>query len=131
MTAFPYTDDGRAYIAGPMRGHRRFNFDAFDQCAASLRRWGWQVRSPAEHDRECGFDPDTDTLEDFDLGAAMRWDINSICWADTVVTLAGWRHSQGANFEVAIAVAVGNQILGWDGTQLAPVEHTPLVGVRP
>ena len=46
------------YIAGPMRGYPRFNFDAFDAAQSHLESLGYRVISPAALDREVGFNPD-------------------------------------------------------------------------
>jgi len=100
----------RAYVAGPMRGYPQFNFPAFDHCARLLRSRGWQVRSPAEHDREGGFDETRNSLDGFDLGAAMRWDIESVLWANAVVLLPGWESSAGTAIELAVANAVGTPV---------------------
>lgn len=100
----------RAYIAGPMRGYDQFNFPAFDHCAAELRMAGWSVRSPAEHDRENGFDETLNSLDGFDMKAAMRWDIESVLWADAVVLLPGWHASSGTAIELTVADAVGTPV---------------------
>lgn len=98
----------KVYIAGPMRGYDHFNFPAFDAVAADLRYMGAEVRSPAEHDRETGFDETLNSLDGFDLKAALRWDIDTINnWADTVVLLPGWEKSSGVAIELTVARAVG------------------------
>jgi|SRR5579859_4839098 len=102
--------DNRAiYIAGPMRGYPLFNFPAFDEATADLRAEGWRVFSPAEHDRQCGFDParSLEAQPDFHVTEAFRWDVESILNADAVYFLDGWEASQGANTEHAIAVSIG------------------------
>ena len=40
------------YLAGPMRGYPRFNFDAFDKARHALRLRGYAVLCPAELDVE-------------------------------------------------------------------------------
>jgi hypothetical protein len=101
----------RIYIAGPMRGYPEFNFPAFDEAAAMMRDLGWLVRSPADHDRQQGFDParDLEMQPDFDIVAAFRWDIATLLDVDAVYFLDGWEASQGANTEHAIAVSIGIQ----------------------
>lgn len=96
-----------AYVAGPMRGYDNFNFPAFDRAAKRLREDGWTVLSPAEHDREGGFDETKNSLEGFDLEAAMRWDISAILSADAIMLLPGWRASSGTAIEMTVAKAVG------------------------
>lgn len=100
----------RAYIAGPMRGYRLFNFPAFLGTGVLLRRAGWDVVCPAEHDLVIGFDP-TGTLDGFDLRAALRWDIDAVLRSDAVVALPGWQRSSGASAEVAAARAAEIPVL--------------------
>lgn len=99
-----------AYIAGPMRGIDQFNFPMFDEAAFSLRLMGWQVFSPAEHDRESGFDERLNDLTGFDLKAAFQWDCNRICEVDYIVLLPGWEASTGVKAELAVAEMVGTEV---------------------
>jgi hypothetical protein len=94
-----------------MRGYDEFNFPAFDKAAVMLRREGWLVLSPAEHDRLCGFDQkrSLDEQPAFDITLAFRWDIQSLLQVDAVYFLKDWEPSQGANTEHAIAVSLGLQ----------------------
>jgi hypothetical protein len=39
------------YIAGPMTGYHRYNFDAFDEAAKTLRDEGWRVIKESCSDR--------------------------------------------------------------------------------
>lgn len=91
------------YIAGPMRGFPRFNFDAFDQAERALSEMGMVPISPAAMDREIGFNPDTDEPDRAFLEAAMRRDIDAIMRADAVVMLPGWEKSTGAFAERHLA----------------------------
>lgn len=101
------------YIAGPMRGMPRFNFDAFDRARDQLVADGWDVISPADMDREHGFDVDglADDAADwwrpeslgFDLQAAIDRCLDAIAQCDAVYVLPGWRDSRGASAEVAVA----------------------------
>lgn len=99
------------YVAGPMRGHDSFNFPAFDAAAAELRADGWEVFSPAEHDRDDGFDETLNSLEGFDLRKAFQWDVEKIFEADAIYMLRGWETSAGATLEKAIAEFVGSEVL--------------------
>lgn len=105
-----------AYVAGPMRGYDQFNFPAFDNAARCLRRHGWEVLSPAEHDRETGFDETLNNLDGFDLQKAMRWDIQAVLSADVIVLLPGWRNSHGTSIELTVARAVGVEVFEFDET---------------
>lgn len=102
------------YVAGPMRAIPQFNFPAFDVATETLRELGHSVFSPAERDREVGFDPSgMDGNEDlaehgFDLRDALGADLRFICeHADAVIVLPGWKTSSGALAEVATARALG------------------------
>ena len=98
------------YLAGPMRGIDQFNFPAFDEAARNLRAIGWTVFSPAEHDRESGFDETRNTLEGFDIKQAFQWDCNRVCEADYIVLLPGWEKSQGVAAELTVARMVGTEV---------------------
>lgn len=108
-----------AYLAGPMRGYEDFNFPAFDAAAANLRRVGWTILSPADRDREHGFDETRNTLDGFDLEAAMRDDLRWIIDdADSIILLPGWERSTGAKIERLVAETCGKDVfeyhVGWD-----------------
>jgi hypothetical protein len=99
------------YLAGPMRGYEDFNFPAFDAAAKALRAGGWTVLSPAERDREHGFDETRNTLDGFDLEAAMTHDLGWIVNdADGIVLLPGWEESTGAKIERLVAETCGKQV---------------------
>lgn len=104
----------RAYLAGPMRGYPRWNFDAFYAAARDLRERGWEIVSPAEHDVAQGFDPSSDSLDGFDLRAAFLWDVQQVIAADAVIVLPGWERSTGATAEVAVARVFSTPIYAYD-----------------
>ena len=113
--------DGRAirkvYLAGPMRGYPRYNFDAFAAAAASLRKRGLTVFSPAERDiREDGFNPDKDEARP--MREYMEHDLPAVCRSDAVVVLDGWEKSKGACLEVHVARRVGVPVVS---PELKPV----------
>lgn len=93
----------KVYLAGPMRGIVDFNFPAFDAARDDLVAQGYVVISPADLDREAGFDPRVDSMEKFDLDAARRRDLEAVMSVDELVLLPGWRNSKGAKAEVALA----------------------------
>lgn len=98
------------YVAGPMTGRDRWNFDAFEAAEARLKRAGLRVLSPAAVERATGFDPDAPAEEftDADRQKAMRRDLALILGGvDAVAVLDGWEDSSGAKVEVAVAQAVG------------------------
>lgn len=108
------------YIGGPMRGIRRFNFDAFD----SMNLWlqnnrRWQIHNPATHDRQEwpdietweGFeDGDTDRCPKFDLSQALSWDLARVAESQHLVLLPGWEQSTGARHERHVAELTGSSI---------------------
>lgn len=94
------------YLAGPMTGLPRWNFDAFESAAADLRASGYEVWSPHERDLDEGFDPDSDGST-FDLRAALEADIDAVASSDVVGLLPGWRNSPGVMIELTVASALG------------------------
>lgn len=100
------------YLAGPMRGYPRFNFDAFDAAAADLRSQGWLVTSPADIDREHGFDPDKHDESYFsDFRDLIRRDVEAVLTTDCVVLLPGWDKSVGTRAEMAVATWARKSLL--------------------
>lgn len=99
----------KLYLAGPMTGYPRWNFDAFERGASALRSAGFEVVSPAEIDLAHGFDPDAppELFTREDLIAALRRDFDLVLQSDGVALLDGWRHSKGALAERAVARAAG------------------------
>ena len=102
------------YLAGPMRGIDQFNFPAFDVAAAHRRAEGWTVLSPADRDREHGFDETLNSLDGFDLEAAMSHDLRWIIDADGIVLLPGWKNSTGARIERLVAETCGKKVWLYD-----------------
>jgi hypothetical protein len=102
------------YIAGPMRGIPFYNFAAFDKAKVFLLKHGHRVISPADMDRENGFDPwtlpndhDWESLDGFDLRAAIRRDLVAIQESDAIFMLEGWQNSKGATVEKSVAEWLG------------------------
>lgn len=109
-----------AYLAGPMRGIRHFNFPAFDRVRDEWLRNGYEVISPADLDRAIGFDetafPDEYDWIDlrkigFDIRDAVKRDAEALCKCDTIIMLPGWRNSKGATAELAIANWLGLNVI--------------------
>jgi len=117
----------KIYIAGPMTGYEYFNFPAFDAAEKKFFDKGYDVFSPAEHDRmllkkpinwmpeECNSRgpwkewalPDAPSLRDM-LGADLAWIAKE---ATSIYMLKGWERSNGAKAEHALAVALGLEII--------------------
>lgn len=99
------------YIAGPMTGYPRYNFDAFDKAANILRDEGWIVTNPAEMSRGLGINPDKEQNIDTKLmNHIIYCDVMAIFEVSTVFLLPGWENSTGANAEVALAKWLGKKV---------------------
>lgn len=99
----------RLYIAGPMRGHRDFNFPLFKAAARYLRLAGYGVVSPAEHDVSIGFDTKTGD-GDAQFKKSIGWDMEQILASDGIALLDGWQESKGASLEAAVAHHAGKKL---------------------
>jgi len=113
----------KIYIAGPMRGKHRYNYDAFSYAWAELSARSHVVIDPHDQDEYYGFDVfslpsnhNWSTLPPgFDLSAAIDRSLCAVRWCDCVATLPGWENSIGASAEVALA--------RWYGKRVATVEE--------
>ena len=117
----------RIYLAGPMTGIEYFNFPTFDTYEQVFEGLGYEVFSPAAHDRtllgrpmnwlpsvEASRGPwvswalsaslknELPTLRDM-LGADLAWIAKN---ATHIAMLPGWEKSRGANAEWALAKAL-------------------------
>lgn len=113
---------GYIYLAGPMRGIPYFNFPAFDRARDRLQDEGWSVRSPADMDREIGFDgmdyPVADEApENFDMEDARRRDLEAIRNSRAIALLPGWTNSIGARAEKHYAEWCGKEVYLFDETR--------------
>lgn len=99
----------RIYLAGPMTGLPRWNYDAFEEATARLRAAGHAVTSPHEMELADGFDPDAPVAQytKENLHRAMRRDIQAVLQCEAVVLLDGWHLSRGAKLETDVAQAIG------------------------
>lgn len=105
----------KIYIAGPMRGHKHYNFPAFDAAEARLRRLGYDVVNPAALDRARGIYPETfpddwdwnKTPEGFDLKAVALECLRQVSECDGVYLLQYWNGSCGAEAESSFADWIG------------------------
>lgn len=98
------------YLAGKMSGLPNFGFEIFDANAAFLRDLGWRVISPADLDRESGFDGEgkngSECSEDQFL-AAMRRDYAALLTCDAIAFLPNWITSRGAKLERDFGAKLG------------------------
>jgi len=103
----------KLYLAGPMSNIEHYNFPAFDAAAAQLREAGHEVFSPAENDRENGFDATglkghEAAEHGFSLRTALKQDLSWICdHAEGIALLPNAWGSKGARAELALAHALG------------------------
>lgn len=101
------------YIAGPMRGYPKFNFEAFYDAEQTLSTLGWTCLNPARMDMEA--DPhikDPDLLPVHDMTVYVERDVNALIslvrkaqegFTVAVHFLPGWNKSTGARAEHAVA----------------------------
>lgn len=117
-----YVDGPRKsiYLSAPMRGVPYFNFPAFDAARDRLTAEGWKVISPADIDREHGFDPkdlprDTDWNDlsglPFTIEDCFERDIEAVKKCDAIYMLKGWQNSTGAQAEYWCARWLHKEVL--------------------
>lgn len=118
------------YIAGPMTGYKRFNFEQFDTAKWHLDGlFGSQAEifSPADHDRNLlGKSWDWYPEESDTEGPWVKWAIpnapslrtmlgEDLSWiaknATHIFMLKGWENSKGARAEHALAHALGLEFM--------------------
>ena len=121
---------GTVYIAGKMRGVPLFNFPKFDRAAEEFRSLGWRVISPAEMDRERGFDPTTlgtDLSEGVSpafLKDAILRDLTAIIDCTALALLPGWETSAGAKVELALARFLGLTVINAESKEVINDSYT-------
>ncbi len=100
------------YIAGPMRGKPRLNWDAFFDAEAKLQAAGYNVINPARLDQERGIDPDTfdpetdlaqNVLRQIVVSDLMKIANLDPARGDGIALLDGWDYSVGARAEYHVA----------------------------
>jgi hypothetical protein len=97
---------GVLYIAGPMRGYPRFNFDEFYRIEGLLLGLdlGYEVINPARLDECNGFNPGVERkVTGPEIEAFVRRDIESVLRCNAIVLLKGWDKSHGAIAEFYLA----------------------------
>lgn len=95
------------YVAGPMTGIEEFNFPAFAEATAALRRVGYVVISPAEMDIVETGTSDMTAIEGVDWTDALERDLVIVAKCDGIAYLDGWEASKGARLEIAACRGMG------------------------
>ena len=102
----------RIYLSGPMRNYPEYNFPAFHAARTSLREQGHTVVCPAERDLDQGFDPTlTPAEQDFDVDAALAYDVAALPHVDAIALLPGWQYSAGCAVELERAIELDLLVL--------------------
>ena len=126
------------YLAGPMSGHRHFNFPAFERCAYELRRRGFEVISPHEEDdpevQAAAWRSETGDFADLpdgkvgsDLRATVVANTMDVTRSQGLALLPGWSKSNGARHEVEIATRLHLPVAPvevWMAVDVAAIEAT-------
>lgn len=114
----------RVYLAGPMTGYPRLNFDEFFRVEETLVQLGYEVVNPARDDGGdtadeavalAGHEPRTDWER------YMRLDIAALVTCDAICLLPEWWTSKSATCEQTIAAWLRMAILHPSGQQQATV----------
>lgn len=113
----------RIYICGPMTGIPLFNFPTFDDARDTLNDECHEAVSPADLDREHGFDP-ANLPDDYDWFTIpesagtreeiIKRDTEAIMSCQGIYLLPGWSNSVGAKAEAALARWAGLRIFDGD-----------------
>lgn len=103
------------YIAGPMRGYHRFNFDAFFAAEEELKKNPRvkKIYSPARMDIEAGLDPNNleETMTDANVRDCLYRDCSAISKeCNAIYMLKGWEASSGARTEWQLANCLRLQV---------------------
>ncbi len=121
------------YLAGPMSGRPQFNFPVFHEAADSLRRWGYDIVSPAEIDspevQAAAMASPDGKLDDAGKIAGETWgdilarDVKLIAdGVSGIVFLPGWTTSRGAKLEAFVALLTGKtRFHAYCGLELTPL----------
>lgn len=101
------------YLSGPMRDCANHNFDTFNEVAEKLRRspWNYTVLNPA----------DKGIIDGYSWADYLREDLAMVLQADLIITLPGWRESDGAQLEVSTARSLDIPIYELVGDDVIPV----------
>ena len=93
------SDKPRCYLAGPMRGYKNLNFEAFFSAEKRLKERGYLVINPARN--PLGLSPD----EYFEIDTFL------LSYCDCIYMLVGWEESWGACIEHNEYLKLGLEVL--------------------
>lgn len=94
------------YVCGPMTGLPDYNYPAFHEAAARLRKLGWTVLNPAEN-----FGGDQTLPYGTYMSEAVKQVASLTGKNDAIALLPGWEKSRGATMEALIAQRMGVRVL--------------------
>lgn len=107
---------GWVYVAGPMRGHKDFNFPAFDAARDALLEKGYNVISPADIDRAAGFKPQDSVDDTKPFVLRDFWSLFYLARkGGAIALLHGWYRSTGASAEAFLGRWLGLDFLDHGG----------------
>lgn len=99
----------RIYIANAMTGMPNYNFDWFDRARDYLVSLGHDPISPADMDRDVGFDGEGEAPAEMTLASCLRRDFAAITDCDAIAFGPDWATSRGARAERQIGGHIGCQ----------------------
>jgi hypothetical protein len=123
------TPQSWVYVAGPMRGHKDFNFPAFDVARDALLKKGYNVISPADIDRAAGFKVSSRCQDVTDTKPFVLRDFWSLFYmahkGGAIALMPDWYRSTGASAEFFLARWLGLDVLNTFGEKYvgSPVQH--------
>jgi hypothetical protein len=106
------------YVAGPMSGHKEFNWPLFREVTAKLRAQGRVVLCPTESI--------TGPAGSYDYQVYLKADLKKLLEANAIVLLPGWTSSKGATLEATIAGVLGYATYEWVNDGIAPWQFSIL-----
>ena len=97
----------KVYIAGPMTGYTDFNFPAFNEAEAFLRRLGYYVVNPVKLSEKVDV---TNMTTEEAHEAYLAVDIPELKKCEAIFLLKGWHMSSGAKEELKTALEDGLKV---------------------
>lgn len=114
----------KIYIAGPMTGHKDWNFPAFFEVETQLIALGHDPVNPAHNDgatvQEALESAGSPESPNNPWRWYMRRDLPHVLEVDALCVLPGWQKSKGASLEVTVAKAIGLPIMVLKDGELIP-----------